>query len=691
MNWVMFDMSNQNTLVALAYIKSEDNPLTVFCNYILYLLLIAPNQSLRADELKSNLLNRFGLDMPPQMIDVCIRILKKNKNIKLLPHGAGYSIESTSFDIKEFESTLLRLQQQEETVLVSITDFVNQKYKKNWSKEDAKRNLSYFLAEEGNGARLFLQEEFQIDSSVNSPSWYIGRYISHIQQGGCSLELTYLEDIINGMMIYQGVYQTNDYQQDKKQKFKGTTFYFDTKLILRALGYSWDAQVQATTELIKLITNDYEGRIGIFRQTLTEVKNALSRAGRNYNKKEHIVDDELQIYAELNPTGASLLLEASTFVEDRLKNEFGIYLCDDIEWNSPITRKNVIATTEIADYIKGKHNLWRTGTIDYDVEIINQINILRRSDYTIRYGGKNKLPVFITTNANLVFTFRDYVSSVVENDPSSKWNVHSLPIITDNMLLFRLWVPYAKKYANLPALTLARYAYAAQNPNTQYFEKLRDTAAKYGQENSITWFDLTEIRRQKLEDIIITRTNGIVDEITEDVVAFGINELIKMEEISLHNEVRELKLTVEERNSGIAQRDSKIVELYAKPFVNKLGVKRIVVWAAKIWWLFAMALLYVGTSLVNAYIGNYIAIPFLVAAIPGIFTFLLWILDKLSDKRDWHNFVLKSAVKFVWNKYVAQVSHTISAEDMCYKEEILEYCLSHTPMLERYRNYCMIE
>lgn len=30
MDWVIFDMSNQNTLVALAYIKSEDNPLTVF-------------------------------------------------------------------------------------------------------------------------------------------------------------------------------------------------------------------------------------------------------------------------------------------------------------------------------------------------------------------------------------------------------------------------------------------------------------------------------------------------------------------------------------------------------------------------------------------------------------------------------------------------------------------------------------
>ena len=195
------------------------------------------------------------------------------------------------------------------------------------------------------------------------------------------------------------------------------------------------------------------------------------------------------------------------------------------------------------------------------------------------------------------------------------------------MLLFRLWVPYAKKYSNLPALTLARYAYAAQNPDTQYFEKLRATAAKYGQENSITWFDLTEIRRQRLEDIIITRTDGVVDEITEDVVAFGINELIKMEEISLHNKVKELQHTVEEKTLDIVQRDSKIIELYAKPFVNKLGWRRMVIRKTKIWWLFAMALLYVGTSLVNAYIGNYVVMPVLVGAIPGIFTFVLWVLD----------------------------------------------------------------
>ena len=73
------------------------------------------------------------------------------------------------------------------------------------------------------------------------------------------------------------------------------------------------------------------------------------------NNAERIADDELQIYSELNPTGASLFLEASTSVEERLKNELKICLCGDIEWNSPETRQNVIATTEIANYIKSKH------------------------------------------------------------------------------------------------------------------------------------------------------------------------------------------------------------------------------------------------------------------------------------------------------------------------------------------------
>lgn len=56
MNRVIFDMKNQNSLISLAYIKVSDNPLRVFCNYILYLLMKEPGHAMRADLLKDQLL-----------------------------------------------------------------------------------------------------------------------------------------------------------------------------------------------------------------------------------------------------------------------------------------------------------------------------------------------------------------------------------------------------------------------------------------------------------------------------------------------------------------------------------------------------------------------------------------------------------------------------------------------------------
>ena len=49
-------MKNQNSLISLAYIKVSDNPLRVFCNYILFLLMKEPKKELRADILKEKLL-----------------------------------------------------------------------------------------------------------------------------------------------------------------------------------------------------------------------------------------------------------------------------------------------------------------------------------------------------------------------------------------------------------------------------------------------------------------------------------------------------------------------------------------------------------------------------------------------------------------------------------------------------------
>lgn len=177
---VIFDMKNQNSLISLAYIKVSDNPLRVFCNYILYLLMKESEKELRADVLRDRLLQEFGLSIPQQLINNCIRILEKQGEVIRLAHGAGYRVGNTDFDIDAFERIRMQLHEHEEVLLQSLIDFVAERYKKKWSKEEARQHLSYFLDKEGYGAQIFLQKRLEIEGRRVSPSLYIGRYIDFI-------------------------------------------------------------------------------------------------------------------------------------------------------------------------------------------------------------------------------------------------------------------------------------------------------------------------------------------------------------------------------------------------------------------------------------------------------------------------------------------------------------------------------
>lgn len=689
----MIDMKNPNTLVSLAYIKTNKNPLHVFCNYVLYVLITAPNQSLRMDEIRDKLYSEFGLNMPLQMIQSCTRILRKSGELITLPDGGGYSIKDTTFDAAAFEGTRHRLHEQENRVLKAMADFVKLRYNLSWSEDDARKYLSVFLGEEGNGARIFLYEDIAVDNKQVNPSWYVAKYVSEIQKSPESIEKKYLEEIVNGMMIYQGIHQIGDYQQDRGQKFTGTVFYLDTKLVLRALGYSWEAQVQAAQELINLIIKKYGGKIGIFQQTLDEVQNALSKAGDYYNRRENasdIPDSELRIYAELNPIGASLLKENSTSVLPRLKEEYKVEIPGAFDWNASEIRRYSVEVSEITQYIISEKD-WRHGAVANDVEIINQINILRKGDYSVRYGGRLKLPVFLTTNSELVYTFKQYVSEALAAGSSTKWNPHSLPIISDNMLLFRLWVPYANEYADLPAITLARFAYSAQNPNTQYFEKLRETATAYKKEKGLELVNLSEVRRQQLEEILVMNSKGDADLLTEEVVAMSIDELVKMENSSLHTQITDLQDAISNHGSELEKRDLRIIELASKPFVNKLGVWRLLILCAQWWWIVTTVLIAIGEKAIEQYVDVVLSGWWALVGVPGIIAALLGLIDKFVDENDIHHFALKKAIGVTWSKYSEKVTRRLAKEDLIYRDDILKYCLENTPIFRKYKKYCIRE
>lgn len=664
-------MKNQNSLISLAYIKVSDNPLRVFCNYILYLLMKEPEQELRADVLKDRLLQEFGISMPQQLINNCIRVLEKQGEVTRLAHGAGYRIGNTSFDINAFESTRMQLHEHEEALLQSLIDFVADRYKRKWSKEDARQHLSYFLDKEGYGAQIFLQKRLEIEGRRVSPSLYIGRYIDFIQKQPEAIEKAYLEEVVNGMMVLQGIRQTEDYQQNKQQKFKGTVFYLDTKLILRALGFSWKAQVDSVRELVRLLREKYEARIGIFPQTYTEVEKALSTAGNAIKNGKPVYDLELKLYSELYPDEAMMMLDYLSSLKSLLKRDLGIEEVTTIDWNSFDAERYNIETNGIADYIEEKCG-WRRGAVDYDVQIINQINILRRGDYTHPYGGKSKLPVFVTSNSKLAYTFRDYITESDENGKG--WSAHALPVISDNMLLYRVWLPFATEFSNLPALTLSRFAYSAQSEGVVFFEEFRKVAAGLDRTRNVDLISTTEAARRKLEDILIRETDGELDQMTSEVAATSFDECVRMEHIDLIEENRDLSERAEAR-------ESQVIQLLAKDYVNKLRWMRILLFAARYWWLLGFGILFAVTSAIgdNVYLRSISTVPILIQL--GQFA-----VDKFVDDRGLRFRVYDRALVYVKRKYSDKISRKVEAAGYSSdKDAVVDYCVTHTPVFDRLR------
>ncbi|MBE5926557.1 MAG: hypothetical protein E7270_06300 [Lachnospiraceae bacterium] len=677
-------MGTENTLIALAYVKETDNPLEVFCNYIMICLLEAPEKKLRHDEICEKIEEKFGINMRHHMTKMCCRILEKQKKIGKLPKGAGYLALDDKFDLKLYENKKERLAQKERLLINGLLTLAED-YGLTWNYEKARNCLTEFMITKGNAVKIFSKqkiEEVEKEKHV-SDEWYVGKYISNVLEKNDD-RTEYLLDIVNGLMIYIGVYETNDYYQDCTQKFKGTDFYFDTKLLLRLMGYSWSLEIEAAKELFELIHKEYGGNICVFEHTIGEIESALYTASESLNKNETIVDTELRVYSGLNNCTAYDLKLHSQSVRGLIE-KLGCVIKTSLEWNETDTRLCNLDGEEVKKYIKLKHPKWKERAIENDINSVNCINILRKGDYTIKYGGKKKLPIFITTNTQLVWCIRDYINAHRDADKGvAAWNVNALPLITDNMLMCRLWLPKARVNYSLPATTLARNAYAAQQVSTSFFEKIRASASELKMKHHIDVIDISQVRKEKLEELLIKNTAGDIEAMSIDVIANSVDEVVKLETISLSERIGELE--EESRNHAVECQKNRenSIKSAVERFKGKVRLRKLSIQLAEYYWIF-VAIFFAILSLVLGQLK-------LLLGGAGIYVLLVIInkvLEKGFSKASWGEFLLEKTVRWVWKYYSKIIKAGLFDFEKDLEEDILRACIENDRILLKYQQYCM--
>ena len=121
---------------------------------------------------------------------------------------------------------------------------------------------------------------------------------------------------------------------------------------------------------------------------------------------------------------------------------------------------------------------------------------------------------------------------------SLPWSPYKMPIISDYDLTCRLWLTSASKEP--VSLSLIKTAYLYQQSDSAFYEKIKLTYQTIKEKHKYNLIDLDHERFEKLKEIVIEKTKGDIEEITDDVVVISFEELASRKSMHKDEEIATL-------------------------------------------------------------------------------------------------------------------------------------------------------
>lgn len=678
----------KNTTITLAYINTTENPLHVFCNLFIFLLQTkSANGRMRIDELQNSFSSEFGLKIPIHVLKSCATVLANNGNVRKLRSGGGYQYIQSDFDVQLFQEQLIIRKQQEDELLYDLQQYL-QGLKVQWSLDETRENLLNFFVKSNYAYYLFtdgVAENWELDPDDKkiSSNWYISQYLKKIERAKDS-RFNYVIDMTRGLMIYIGLCQFPDYTQNLQEKFKGTKFFFDTKLVLRYLGYSWPEMVTGTRELVNLLREEYGGQICIFQHTYQEICSAISTEIAALTPGNTVRENwELECFRRLNSYKKSQFSLDLEFLEHRIVEEEKITIEDNVDVTKPQNKRYNIDLLAFVNHICTAHPKWKRKVVENDVDSINQINIMRRGNYNTAYGGSNNLPIFVTTNYALISSCRSFFANEYQ-EKGVQFQINHLPIIADSALTYRLWLPKASTIsADVPGLSLSRIVYAAQQENSVFYQKFKENLKDYNGYGRISIDNLSEHYSSKLFEIVARNSDGEYENFTEEVLAQSLDEFMKIENMNKDHEIAALNENLQNISVEKTRQETDLIDAYKRYYLEHIPIGcRLLALLSNFWWAASAIVVVILTLMVN-HISSMKASSWLGYVI-SVILFLSPFINKLLDKIINRNidFIQKKIAAVDRQMYIKYFNKHANSKEKIYQQEIISRIFEHLHIAE---------
>lgn len=312
----------------------------------------------------------------------------------------------------------------------------------------------------------------------------------------------YLGDVVKGSMLAASLYSTAP--GELQRKFRSTTLYLDTPLLLKALGHEGELAAVPVREMLSLARAS-SAHVACFEHSLHEIEGVLHGVADVLatGRRPPAVRGVLAHYLS-DGASSSDVLEKIALVEERL-GAIDIHVVP----RPPHERDVTIDELALRAALMSRVHYSSGPAVDHDIDSLTAIHRLR-GGMRVEQVERSRA-VLVTDNAGLVATaarfFRSNEGAVVG------------PAILDHNLTTLLWAKGSQGAPELPVNQILADAYALLNPGPAMWRAYMDQIDQLSRRGEVTAEQVTELRfSMEAHRAVVADTGGDSTKVTKSVV-----------------------------------------------------------------------------------------------------------------------------------------------------------------------------
>ena len=551
-----------DAVASLAFLKAnwdsnKHDYIENFVPFALHCVKTSASPTISLPALRDAIQSEFGIRIPQHVLQTVVNRAVRQRYVARRDHQLQRNDAALrDFDISHARQRVLA---EYDTLLQKITEYTHDHFDLEWTPSDAGTALLAFLDARGTDALGAVVDGRALPSPALSPSdaeFVISRFVTHaMTSDAAAFEM--LDTIVRGSFLCNVILYPETGAVTKR--FRGATFYFDTKFLLRALGLTTEAQADACRELLGLLHKQH-ARLACLRHTLDELHGVLRAVESSilYGRMDRWYGETFAYVIDARWSASDVRLFIDQLERKLERLHVGVH--DRPSANNVDTTIDEKRLREIIDQRSGHSGYKNPEALDRDVDSLADIFRIRQGAFPRDIESSDG--VFVTTNSPMASASVEFM-----REQYSEFSTSSVPLcILDWVLTTLVWLKDPELAPELPRQRLIADCYAAVQPPDQLWRRFLEEVDKLNAKGDITEDDVSILRysltaRAALMDV--TRGNaaafseGTVEEILRRAV-----EATRAEEARLRKEAERrataLEGDVESLRDALKEQDTTI-------------------------------------------------------------------------------------------------------------------------------------